>query len=110
VYGFIFLTYVFVLEDDRSWALQPIFTITVVIWFILSLAVKVSMVLDRMIELLNLVAIVAYLSIAFTYYPHPGYYTSFENFCYYLHFSGGLVCDVCDFFYESVSRRPEDQS
>jgi hypothetical protein len=101
---------VFVLEDDRSWALQPIFTITVVIWFILSLAVKVSMVLDRMIELLNLVAIVAYLSIAFTYYPHPGYYTSFENFCYYLHFSGGLVCDVCDFFYESVSRRPEDQS
>jgi len=109
VYIFIFLTYAFVLTDDKSRAIEPEFTITVVLWFILSLAVKFSMAMNRSIELLNLFAILAFLSIGFTYYPQPGHYRSIEDLCYYLNLSGGSICDVCDFFYESVARRPEDK-
>jgi len=108
MYIVFFFTYAFILKDDQSWAMTPKFTATVFIWFTLSLAVKVSMFVDRAVELLNLAAIGAFLSIGFTYNPQPDHYNSIENFCYYLHFMGGSVCDVCDFFYESCARRPKD--
>ena len=105
MYIFIFFAYVFILRDDQSWAMEPKFTVTVILWFILSLAVKVSMFMNRIIELLNLVALFAFLSIGFTYHPQPGHTSSIENLCYYLSFTGGSACDFFDFLYESVARR-----
>jgi len=108
MYIFIFFTYAFILRDD-SWAIEPKFTVMVILWFILSLAVKVSMFMNRIIELLNLVALVAVMSIGFVYIPQPGHFSSIENFCYYLNFIGGSICDFFDFVYESAARRPEDK-
>jgi hypothetical protein len=110
-YILIFFTYVFILNDDESWVAKTSFAATVFLWFMLSLAVKVTMVMDRAIELLNLVAALVFLSIGFTYNPHPvpiGFgNTSIENFCYYLHFIGGSACDVLDFLYEGVPKRQD---
>ena len=106
----IFLIYAFVFEDDQSWALDLKFTTTVFVWFILSLSVKISMFMNRIFELLNLVAIVAFVSIGFTYNPLPGHHSSTEHFIYYLYFIGGAACDAFDFVYEAVPRRPEDKS
>lgn len=107
LYVSIFFTYAIVLRDDQSWTIEPKFTAAVILWFLLSLAVKVSMFTNRNIELLNLMALVAVMSIGFTYVPHPGRYSSIENFCYYLHFIGGSACDFFDFLYESAAKRPE---
>lgn len=107
-YVAIFLTYVFFLSDDQSWMTAPKFTATVFIWFILSLSVKASMLVNRTIELLNVAALVAFLSIGFTYHPNPDNPSSIQNFCYYLYFIGGSACDVFDFIYEGAARRPED--
>lgn len=106
----ILLAYVFILEDDRSWMAEPKFTATVLIWFLLSLAVKVSMLTDRVVELLNVTAMVAFFSIGFTYHPNPDSPSSIQNFCYYLSFMGGSACDVFDFIYEGAAKRPEDSS
>jgi hypothetical protein len=109
LYISIFFLYAFILKDDQSWVAKSPFTATVLLWFSLSLAVKVSMFLDRSSELLNLVATLAFLSIAFVYNPRPvpiGFgSTSIENFCYYLHFIGGSACDFFDFLYEAVPKR-----
>ncbi len=67
------------------------------------------MFMNRTIELLNLVAIVAFMSIGFTYYPQPGHFSSIEKFCYYLNFLGGSAIDLCDFVYEGTARRSEDK-
>lgn len=107
LYIIIFFTYAFTFRDD-SWTMEPKFTVSVILWFTLSLAVKVSMFLNRKIELLNLVALVAVMSIGFTYYPHPGDFNSIEKLCYYLHFIGGSACDFFDFLYESGASRPEE--
>ena len=109
MYIFIFFTYAIILRDDQSWVIEPKFTVTVILWFILSLAVKVTMFMNRIIELLNLVALVALMSIPFTYNPHPGHFSSIENFCYYLNFFGGSACDFFDFLYEGAAKRPEDK-
>ena len=109
LYLIIFFTYAFILKDDRSWAIEPKFTASVILWFILSLAVKVTMFMNRIMELLNLVALVAVLSIPFMYVPHPGAFSSIESFCYYLNFIGGSLCDFFDFLYESATRRPTDK-
>jgi hypothetical protein len=106
----IFFTYLFILEDDRSWRIQPEFTAAVFAWFIISLAVKISMFMDRTSELLNLFALVAFTSIGFVYFPQPAYTSSIENFCYYLYFTGGSLCDLCDFVYESAAKRPKNAS
>lgn len=106
----ILLAYAFVLKDDRSWITEPKFTATVFIWFLLSLAVKFSMVTNRVIELLNAAALVAFLSIGLAYHPNPDNPSSIQNFCYYLYFLGGSACDVFDFIYESAAKRPEDIS
>lgn len=103
-----FLAYVFILENDRSWMAAPKFTATVLIWFLLSLAVKVSMVTDRVVELLNVTAMMAFFSIGFTYHPNPDIPSSIQNFCYYLSFMGGSACDVFDFIYEGAAKRPEE--
>ena len=66
------------------------------------------MLLDLKRELLNLVALVAFMSIGFIYHPQPGHLSSIENFCYYLNFSGGSACDLFDFVYEAVAKHPED--
>ena len=108
MYSAILFTYVVLLEDDRSWMTAPKFTATVAVWFILSLAVKVSMLADRAVELLNVAAMAAFLSIGFTYHPNPDHADSIQNFCYYLYFVGGSACDLFDFIYEGASRRPED--
>lgn len=108
LYIFIFLTYAFIRRDDQSWAIEPKFTVAVILWFILSLAVKVSMFMDRTIELLNLVAVVAFMSIGFTYIPQPDHFSSIENLCYYLNLMGGSACDLFDFVYAGAARRPED--
>ncbi len=110
VYIAIFFTYVFILKDDKSWALEPKFAITVFLWFILSLAVKISMFMNRVIELLNVVAVLAFLSIGFTYIPQPGHSSSIQNFCYYLYLTGSPICDLCDFVYNAGTRGPEDNS
>ena len=109
MYIFIFFTYAIILRDDQSWTIEPKFTVTVILWFILSLAVKVSMFMNRTIELLNLVALVAVMSIGFTYVPQPGHFSSIENFRYYLHFIGGSACDFFDFLYESAARPSENK-
>ena len=108
IYAVIFLIFAVFRRDDQSWLIEPKFTAAVIIWFVLSLAVKLSMFMNRIIELLNLSAIVAFMTIGFTYYPMPGPSSSIENFCYYLNFIGGSVCDFFDFFYESGAKRPED--
>jgi hypothetical protein len=86
---------------------EPKFTAAVVLWFVLSLAVKITMFMNRRIELLNLGALVAVMSIGFTYVPQPGPFSAIENFCYYLHFTGGSACDFFDFLYEGGARRSE---
>ena len=111
LYISVFFLYAFILKDDQPWVVKSPFTATVFLWFTLSLAVKVSMFLDRSMELLNLVATLAFLSIAFVYNPRPvpiGFgNTSIENFCYYLHFIGGSACDFFDFLYEAVPKRQD---
>ena len=108
LYIIIFFTYAVLLNDDQSWTGDPKFTAMVIIWFLLSLAVKVSMVMNRIIELLNLGALVAVLSIGFFYVPKPGHFSSIVNFCYYLHLVGGSACDFFDFLYESAAKPSED--
>jgi hypothetical protein len=108
MYGVVCLAYVLILEDDRAWALDPKFTAAVVIWFLLSLAVKISMVTNRVVELLNAAAMVAFLSMGFTYHPNPDDPNSLQTFCYYLFFLGGPLCDVFDFIYTGAAKRPED--
>ncbi len=108
-YIVILFSYVFILEDDRSWLIEPKFTATVFIWFLLSLAVKFSMVMNRVIELLNVAALLAFLSIGFAYHPNPDNPSSIHNFCYYLYLIGGSACDVFDFIYEGAAGRPEDR-
>ena len=112
LYISIFFTYVVILNDDKSWMVNSPFTAMVFLWFVLSLAVKVSMFMDRAVELLNLIATLAFLSIGFTYNPHPAPigvgHTSIENFCYYLHFIGGSACDFLDFLYEAVPKRQDE--
>ena len=108
MYVVIFITYAVILRDDQSWSAEPKFTAAVIVWFILSLAVKVTMFMNRIIELLNLAALVAVMSIPLIYIPHPGHYGSIEYFCYYLNITGGSACDFFDFLYESAARRPEE--
>ena len=108
MYGAILVAYVFFLEDDRSWMTEPEFTATVFIWFILSLAVKVSMLTNRVVELLNVAAMAAFLSIGFTYHPNLYDPSAIQNFCYYLYVIGGSACDVFDFIYEGAAKRPEE--
>jgi hypothetical protein len=108
LYIFIFFTFALILRDDQSWSIEPKFTAAVIVWFISSLAVKVSMFMNRKIELLNLGALVAVMSLGFAYVPHPGQFSAIENFCYYLHLIGGSACDFFDFLYEGGARRLED--
>jgi len=108
MYIVIFFTYAFIRRDDQSWGIESNFTVAVIIWFMLSLAVKVSMFMNRSFELLNLVSIVAFMSIAFTYIPRPGHLSSIESFCYYLNFFGGSVVDICDFVYEGAAKPAEN--
>ena len=74
-----------------------------------AVATDMLMVLNRIVELLNLSALVAALSIGFFYVPHPGHFSSIENFCYYLHLTGGSACDFFDFLYESAAKPSEDK-
>ena len=108
IYMLIFFTYAFIRRDDQSWTIESKFTVAVILWFILSLSVKVSMLMDRTIELLNLVAVVAFMSIGFTYIPQPDHFSSIENLCYYLNMLGGSACDLFDFIYSGAARRPEE--
>ena len=108
MYIFIFFVYVFILKDDQSLMIQSHFSVTVMLWFILSFAVKVFMLMDRTSEMLNLIAFLAFMSLGFTYHPQPGNYTSIENFSYYLYAIGGSACDLIDFLYEAAPRRPKD--
>jgi hypothetical protein len=108
MYIVIFFTYALIRRDDQSWGIESNFTVAVIIWFMLSLAVKVSMFMNRSFELLNLVSMVAFMSIAFAYIPHPGHLSSIESFCYYLNFFGGSVIDICDFVYEGAAKPAED--
>ena len=108
MYISVFFTYAFIRRDDQSWTIESAFAVSVIFWFILSLAVKVSMVLNRTIELLNLVATVAFMSIGFTYIPQPDHFTSIENFCYYLNIMGGSAVDLFDFVYGAAARPAED--
>ena len=110
LYILIFFVYAILLSADQSWFIAPQFTIAVIVWFILSLAVKISMFMNRTIELLNLGALVAALSIGFLYIPHPGDFSSIEKFCYYLHLIGGSACDFFDFLYEAGAKRSEGNS
>lgn len=98
-------TYVFILRDYQSGVMiSSKFAVTVMLWFILSLAVKVSMVMNRTIELLNLFALLAFMSIGITYIPHPAHYSAIEDFCYYLYFFGGAACDFFDFLFEATPK------
>ena len=108
MYTAIFFAYAFSIEDDQSWQNEFKFTITVFIWFILSLAVKVSMVMDRVIELLNLLAVLAFLSIGFAYHPNIDHPSSIQDFSYYLYFIGVSACDFFDFIYQGAASRPKD--
>jgi hypothetical protein len=103
----ILLGYVFILEDDRSWTAAPAFTATVTIWFLLSLSVKVSMATDRVVELLDVAAMVAFLSIGFSYHPNPDNPNAIQSFAYYLYLIGGPACDVFDFIYEGAAKVSE---
>ena len=104
----IFFTFAFIRGDDQSWTMTSKFAVAVIVWFLLSLAVKISMVMNRAVELLNLIAVVAFMSIGFTYHPQPGHISSIENFCYYLNIMGGSACDLFDFVYTGAARGPED--
>ena len=106
IYLSIFLAYGFFRSDGQSWTMESKFTVAVMVWFLLSLAVKVSMVMNRVLELLNLVAVVAFMSIGFTYIPQPDHFSSIENLCYYLNLLGGSACDLFDFIYAGAARRP----
>ena len=108
IYVFIFFTFAFIRNDDQSWTIESKFAVAVIFWFLLSLAVKVSMVMNRPIELLNLMATVAFMSIGFTYYPQPDHMSSIENFCYYLNFIGGSACDFFDFVYIGAAKPREN--
>jgi len=108
MYISVFFTYAFIRGDDQSWTIESKFAVSVIFWFMLSLAVKVSMVMNRTFELLNLVATVAFMSIGFTYNPQPDHFSSIENFCYYLNMMGGSAIDLFDFVYEAAARPPED--
>jgi len=108
LYLSVFILYAIIQGDDPSWITAPKFTVSVILWFLLSLAVKVTMVMNRIIELLNLAAVVAFMSIGFTYYPMPGDSSAIVDFCYYIYIMGGSVCDFFDFFYESGAKRPEE--
>ena len=108
MYISILFAYVFFLDDDQSWRIQSKFTFTVMLWFILSLAVKVSMLMNRAVEMLNLVAFLVFMSMGFTYNPQPDHYSSIENFSFYLYVIGGSACDLIDFLYEAAARRPKD--
>ncbi len=108
MYISIFFFYAFIRSDDQSWTIDSKFAVAVILWFMLSLAVKVSMLMNRIIELLNLISIVAFMSIGFTYNPQPDHFNSIENFCYYLNFLGGSACDLFDFVYGAAARGPED--
>lgn len=99
--------YAFILRDYQSGAVSSQFAVTVVLWFILSSAVKVSMVMNRSIELLNLFALMAFMSIGISYIPHPAHYSSIEDFCYYLYIFGGPACDFFDFLYEATPKGEE---
>lgn len=107
MYISIFFTYTIILKDS-SWVIEPKFTIMVIIWFILSFAVKVTMFMNRAFELLNLAALVAVMSIAFFYVPQPPHlktgFSSIEYFCFYLNIVGGSACDFFDFVYEGAAR------
>ena len=107
MYIVIFFTFAVFLRDDQSWTIHPKFTLTVIVWFLISLAVKVSMFMNRSVELLNLVSLVAAMLIGFTYVPQPGDFSSIENFCFYLNMIGGPICDFFDFVYEGAAMRPE---
>ena len=111
VYIAILVTYAFILRDS-SWTIAPKFTLMVILWFILSLAVKVTMLMNRAFELLNLAALVAVMTIAFFYVPQPPHlktgFSSIENFCFYLNIVGGSACDFFDFLYEGAAKRPAD--
>ena len=108
MYIIIFITFAIFQREDQSWSIDIKLTAIVMLWFILSLSVKVSMFMNRILELLNLSAFVTYMSIGFIYRPQPGPSTSIENFCYYLYFMGGPVCDLFDFFIQGGASRPED--
>jgi hypothetical protein len=108
VYVLIFFYYAFIRRDDQSWTIESKFTVAVILWFIISLSVKVSMAMNRTIELLNLIAVVAFMSIGFTYIPQPDRFSSVENLCYYLNMLGGSACDLFDFIYAGAARHPED--
>ena len=108
MYILIFFIYAVIRRDDQSWTIESKFTVAVILWFMISLAVKVSMFTNRTIELLNLVSVVSFMSIAFTYIPQPDHFSSIENFCYYLNLIGGSAVDLCDFVYEGASSRPKD--
>ena len=109
LYMVIFITYAFIRNDDQSWTIESKFTVSVLLWFILSLAVKVTMFTNRIFELLNLISIVAFMSIAFTYIPRPDNFSSIENFCYYLNMFGGSAIDLFDFVYEGAAGPPKDK-
>ncbi len=112
VYLSIFFVYLFVWKDDSAPVATSVFAATVFIWFVLSLAVKVSMAVNRLVELVNLMAVLAFLMLGFSYNPYPaptGFAdTSIGDFCYYLHLAGGAICDVCDFVYESAAKPAHD--
>ena len=110
VYMAVFIVFAFFQSGDQFWVFESKFTIAVLLWFLLSFAVKVSMVMNRTIELLNLAAFVAFMSIGFTYYPLPDHVSSIENLCYYLNMMGGSTCDLCDFVYGAAARRPKETS
>jgi hypothetical protein len=109
-YIFIFITFAILRSDDPSWLVDPKFTVMVFFWFIFSFTVKVTMFLNRAIELLNLGALMAFLSLGFVYIPHPGDFSAIERFSYYIIIIGGPLCDLCDFVYEAVAKRPGDAS
>jgi len=108
LYISIFIVYAFFRSDDQFWTIESPFSLAVILWFMLSLAVKVSMVMNRTIELLNLAAVVAFMSIGFTYYPLPDHVSSIENLCYYLNMMGGSACDLFDFVYGAAAKPPEE--
>ena len=111
MYIVIFFTYAVILRDS-SWVIEPKFTIMVIVWFILSLAVKATMFMNRAFELLNLSALVAVMTIAFFYVPQPPHlktgFSSIENFCFYLNIVGGSACDFFDFLYEGAAKPSEN--
>ena len=64
------------------------------------------MLANRIVELLNVAAMLAFLSMGFTYHPNPDNPSSIQSFCYYLYLAGGSACDVFDFIYEGAAQGP----